>query len=66
MKRQKLIFPSPLVGEGAFAKAKAEEGSLSAETDPSHPSQSRKSAIDPPSPTRGEGSVSLFIANRLG
>ena len=30
-----VTLPSPLVGEGAFAKAKADEGSLSAETDPS-------------------------------
>src|SRR5215207_8722664 len=52
--RDGTLFPSPLVGEGAFAKAKADEGSLSAETDPSSVSLPLR-VSDPPSPTRGEG-----------
>jgi hypothetical protein len=39
------------IGYGA---AKADEGSLSAETDPSPVSNELRS-FDPPSPTRGEG-----------
>src|SRR5258708_29921101 len=46
-------FPSPLVGEGG-ARSAPDEGSLSAETDPSPVSIALR-AIDPPSPTRGEG-----------
>src|ERR1700686_2583413 len=54
-------FPSPLVGEGgalwsALALLSApDEGSLSAETDPSPVASLREA---PPSPTRGEGKES--------
>jgi len=41
------------MGEGAFAKAKADEGSVSADRDPSLVSPSLCDG-DPPSPTRGK------------
>src|SRR5712675_497095 len=49
----RVLLPSPLVGEGG-ARSAPDNGSLSAETDPSPGFISLRS-IAPPSPTRGEG-----------
>jgi hypothetical protein len=47
--------PSPLVGEGG-ARSAPDEGSVSADRDPSPGSPLLRTG-DPPSPTRGEGKV---------
>ena len=47
------FFPSPLVGEGGAEQSAPDEGSLSAETDPSPVSNELRS-FDPPSPTTGQ------------